>query len=173
MVELWEFSSELIGSTSNWSHARPGTFISATSLRQRSGLNASTRQKSKASPTAKISALRRPRRIPTPPTKRSRNPLNLHRNSAKYQPFAPPICRIGVKAAAGVADTRSVRESTSRVPKRTPPHERILPADESASDQDVSANSWFSLCKALSIAALKPLGLILKALSAEGFCTSV
>src|SRR5689334_18967590 len=100
--------------------------------------------------------------------RRSRNPRNHHRKSAKYQPFAPPIWRMGAKAAAGVTDTRRVRESTSRVPKRTPPHDWVFPAEERASDQDVSANSRSSFCKALSIASFKPLGLISNTFSADG-----
>jgi hypothetical protein len=41
-----------VGSTSNWSHARPGSRISAASLSSCGGSNASTRQKSSASPDA-------------------------------------------------------------------------------------------------------------------------
>ena len=80
---------------------------------------------------------------------------------------------MGAKAAAGVSETRRVRESTSRVPKRTPPHDRLFPEEERASDQDVSANSRFSFCNALSIASFKPLGLIANTVSAEWFRTSV
>jgi hypothetical protein len=66
------------GTTSNSSQARPGTFISAASLTRRPGSKASTRQKSRASPTASALGSRRPRRIPTPPVIRSIAPLIRH-----------------------------------------------------------------------------------------------
>src|SRR5579872_5098023 len=89
----------------------------------------------------------------------------------------PTVCssklRMGAKAAAGEAETLSVRESTSRVPKRTPPQDRVFPPDDSASDHRVSANSRSSLCRALSIASLNPMGLTSNTFSADGFRTNV
>ncbi len=130
--------------TSNSSHAWPGTFISAINRSRRSGSRASTRQKSTVSPTCRRVGCARPRLMPTPPAARSINPRNCHSRLQAYQPLSPPIDRIGAKAAAGVALVPSVRESTRRVPKATPPHGRWRPADERASDQRVSANSCSS-----------------------------
>src|SRR6185369_1332486 len=102
---------------------------------ERSGSNDSTRQKSSVSPGESKSGLRRPRRSPAPPKRRSRKPRSHQSAPAKYQPVAPPMRRIGMKACLGATETSIARESTSRVPNRTPPHWRVPPEDERASDQ--------------------------------------
>ena len=92
--------------TSNCSHARPGTFISARSRRRRSRSIASTRQKSTASPSCSVSGSRRPRRIPGPPTSRSANPRIRH-SASRNQPH--PADAPTPDAAAASADPRPRR----------------------------------------------------------------
>ena len=55
------------------------------------GSRASTRQKSRASPTWRSSGWRRPRRMPTPPRSTSIDPRIDQSGSATYQPRAPPM----------------------------------------------------------------------------------
>ena len=92
------------GTTSNSSHARPGNFISAASLNRRPGSYASTRQKSRASPTA------------APPGRAARD-ASLRRPSAgRSRPgFARARCRIPAALATDARD----REQT-RGPHRPP-----------------------------------------------------
>jgi len=78
----------------NSSQAFPGKIISAYNFNCFSFSTISTRQKSTLSPTLKCFGSRRPRRKPTPPTKRSITPLAHHKKSEPYQPVSPPICSI-------------------------------------------------------------------------------
>ena len=68
----------------------------------------------------------------------------------------PPMRRMGAKAAAGGTGTVTARESTSRVPKRTPPYEGGSTVAESASFQRVAAIAQSSRTCARASAAPQP-----------------
>ena len=145
-------------STSNWSQARPGTFISACRRRRRSGSKASTRQKSSGSPGRMSTGCRRPRRMPTPPTSKSAAPRSPHNQFAKYHPREPPMRWIGAKARAVSAGTSACCRSTIREPKRLPPQSGPRPLEDTASLQRVRAISRSSSRSARAIASPTPRG---------------
>ena len=108
-------------STSNCSHARPGSFISARSRSSGPARYASTRQKSSADPTVGVSGSRRPRRAPTPPGQV---------DEAAQPP--EPVAEVPARLAADPADrTKRLRREgpalgssgsrRRRLPCRTPP----------------------------------------------------
>ena len=72
--------------------------------------------------------------------------------------------RMGAKAAAGGAATRTERASSSRLRKRTPAWLRWVPAEEMASNQIVSANSLSSARNAVAMASVT----IIQAIKASG-----
>jgi len=98
----------------------------------------------------------RPRRIPTPPKSKSRNPRNRHNQFHAYQPVSPPILWIGLKMTLGGIFICAVLESINRDPKLSPDHESIFPDAEIESDQCVSENDLSSLSIARRIASLTP-----------------
>ena len=112
--------------TSYWSHARPGTFISARRRRRVGRRTSSTRQKSSASPTRRWSGSRRPRRIPTPPTRRSTRPLILQSTFAYGQPASPPRRSTSAKTRSGGAATIRPRRSMI-IPSREVSDEQARP----------------------------------------------
>ena len=145
------------GSTSNWSHARPGIFISAARRRRRSCSTGSTRQKSTVSPTARRRGHGGRGAEPRPRRRACREAAQAPEPVASTSPCRRRCARIGANAAAGDATRRPLRESTRRGPSRAAAVPRPGCRD-AASDQRVSANSRSSFASARAIASRTPRG---------------
>ena len=120
----------------------PGSFISASRRRRRSGTSSSTRQKSSGSPARNASGSRRPRRMPTPPASRSRAPRARQSHVAVIPAGLAADPLDGRERPGGRGTRRSAdRASTRRVPNRAPPQRRGSQAAGDGSAQWVSAIS--------------------------------
>jgi len=118
-----------------------GTFISADSRSRRWGWQASTRQKSRASPAAgpRIGA-------PAPHADSADEQVESAAQPPEGVRGVPallaPMRRIGANAASGSAATTTDRLSTMRLPRRRPPQPGAgRPVEESASYQRVARSS--------------------------------
>lgn len=133
------------GRVSNSSQASPGSFISDRKRSKLLGIRLSTRQKSTASPTRRSVGSRRPRRIPTPPMKRSSHPRRRQATLRYIQPPSPPKLqntRNTASAEAVVINWTRSKINPSRFTNcagaRSP-----LVVRQSASLQEVSTCPWF------------------------------
>lgn len=96
-------------------------------------------------------------RLPANPAIRAAATTTERSTSRSRRQFASTAAN----AAAGEVATVAVRESTRRLPNRTPPQLRDERVADSESDQRVSANSASSLRRARSMASRTPTGFML------------